>query len=495
VSAGKRSPDPPRTAARKVGIISLGCAKNLIDTEVMLGHLDRAGCELVQKPEEAEVILVNTCGFIEPAREESIRTILEAAELKKTGSLRRLVVAGCMVQRHRDELRREMPEVDDFVGLDELDQVVARSGLDSGPSSAPGPAARRAVSGPLPVAAAVPTIAPTAVAAWSAATYLYDDRTPRLLATPPWSAYVKIAEGCDHTCSFCSIPSFRGAFRSREPRSILREAGDLAARGVREINLIAQDTSHFGRDRGEKEGLCELLEGLDAVESLRWVRLHYLYPNTVTPRLVSTMARLPKVLDYVDLPLQHAHPEVLRRMRRGGSAESHLRLLDRFSNAMPEPALRTTFIVGFPGESEAEFEALLEFVREARFDHIGVFTYSHEEGTGAHDLEDDVPPVVKEERLSRVMEAQQEIVFRRNRERLGRVFEVLVEGAHPETEHLLVGRTRGQAPDVDNQVLINDGVALPGEFSSVEITDTAGYDLVGRVVDPSASEKGAGGRG
>jgi len=315
--------------------------------------------------------------------------------------------------------------------------------------------------------------------------FLYDDRTARRLATPPWTAYVKIAEGCDHTCSFCAIPAFRGAFRSRELESVVSETRALAEGGVREINLIAQDSSHYGRDRGEADALPELLEALDRIEALRWIRLHYLYPNTVTDRLIEAMARLPRVVKYVDLPLQHAHPDTLARMRRGGSAAAHLRLLERFHRAMPEAAKRTTFIVGFPGETEAEFRELLEFVEAARFDHLGVFAYSHENGTPSADLPDDVPHEVKEERRSRLLELQQGIAFERNEQRVGRTVEVLVEGAHPETPDLLVGRMSTQAVDVDGQVLINDGVAPPGTFARVELTGTAAYDLVGRIlVDP-----------
>jgi len=458
------SPGNSRPAPKRVGIISLGCAKNLVDTEVMLGHLDQAGWQFVQDPAQAEVILINTCGFIDAAREESVQTILEVAEMKKSGPLERVVVAGCMVQQHREELQASIPEVDAFIGLDELDQVVSRSGTSAEPTASP-----------------LLQIQPSA--AGVAATYLYDDRTPRLLATPPWSAYVKIAEGCDHTCAFCSIPNFRGSFRSRAAESILREAAGLTAKGVRELNLIAQDSSHYGRDRGESSALPDLLEGLDGIDALRWIRLHYLYPNTVTEKLIGTMARLERVLDYVDLPLQHAHADMLRRMRRGGSANSHLRLLDRFRVAMPQATLRTTLIVGFPGETEDEYEALLEFVREARFDHLGVFVYSHEEETAARALADDVPAELKEERRAGLMEAQREIVSESNAARVGQVLEVLVEGVHDETEHLLVGRHRGQAPDVDSQVLINDGEATAGHFHRVKITETAGYDLVGSVID------------
>ena len=443
----------------RVGVVSLGCSKNLVDTEVMLGHLDRAGCAFVTDPAEADVVIVNTCSFIEAAREESVRAILDAASMKESGGVKRVVVAGCMVQRYREELARELAaDVDAFVGLDELDTIVAAVGLAPKPKS------------DLPLFDD------------RGARYLYDAATPRKLATPPWTAYVKIAEGCDHTCSFCAIPAFRGAFRSRPRADVVAEAESLACRGVREINLIAQDSSHYGRDRRDEGGLPELLEALDGVPDLRWVRVHYLYPNTITDRLVETMGRCRTVVPYVDIPLQHADPGVLRRMRRGGSAESHLALLDRFRAAIPGAALRSTFIVGFPGETEAEFEALLAFLEAARLDHVGVFTYSHEDSTSAHALADDVPKATKARRRARVMEAQQAIAFEKNLRRVGSTAEVLVEGAHPETEHLLVGRMATQAPDVDGQILINDGHAAPGTFARVTFTETAGYDLVGRIV-------------
>ncbi len=443
-------------APTRIGVISLGCAKNLVDTEVMLGHLDLAGCEVVREPSEADVLVVNTCSFIGPAREESIETILEAAELKKTGAVQKIVVAGCMVQRYQDELRESLPEVDAFIGLDELHRIVEY------------------VTDVKHPAAPVPT--------WGPARYLYDDATPRRLATPPWTAYVKIAEGCDHTCAFCAIPSFRGTFRSRAPESVVAEARQLARRGVLEISLIAQDSSHYGRDLGLEDGLASLLERLDRVEMLRWIRLHYLYPNTITPRLIETMARLTRVVKYVDLPLQHAHRATLARMRRGGSGAAHLRLLERFRRAMPDVAIRTTMIVGFPGETDDEFAGLREFVAEARFDHLGVFTYSHEEGTTAGGLNDDVPSDVKERRREQLMELQSGIVAEANRAYVGRRVDVLVEGPHPETERLLVGRMSTQALDVDGQVLINDGLARPGQIVPVELTETAGYDLVGRIV-------------
>jgi ribosomal protein S12 methylthiotransferase len=409
------------------------------------------------------VLIVNTCGFIGPAREESIEAILEAAEYKKTGRLRRLVVAGCLVQRYSGELRESLPEVDAFVGLDELPAIVERIGLEGRARKSETESRETGPSG--------------------AATYLYDHTTPRRLATEPWTAYVKIAEGCDHTCSFCAIPSFRGRFRSRAVDSVAAEVEALSRAGVREIQLIAQDSSDYGRDLGLRDGLPILLERLDRIEELRWIRVHYLYPNTITPRLIEAMARLERVVKYIDLPLQHAHAHTLRRMRRGGSADGHLDLLGRLRAAMPDAAVRTTFIVGFCGETEAEFEALMDFAREARFDHLGAFTYSHEEATPAEALEDNVPADVKEARRDRLMEMQQEIVREKNATRVGETFEVLVEGAHPETDHLLVGRMSTQAPDVDSRTLLCDGFAQPGTFALAEITDTAGYDLVGRLVD------------
>lgn len=450
--------------APRIGMISLGCAKNLVDTEVMLGHLGDAGCAFVEDPAEADVIVVNTCGFIGPAREESIRTILDAAELKKNGRARRLVVAGCMVQRYAEEMRESLPEVDAFVGLDELARVTA------------------AALGELGAAPVLP-VSPSPVAAPpSRSTYLYDQNAPRRRSTAPWTAFVKIAEGCDHTCSFCPIPGFRGAFRSRPVSDIVAEARNLSAAGVLELNLVAQDSSHYGRDRDGAEDLADLLGGLDRVDGIEWIRVHYLYPNTVTERLIGAMATLPRVVPYVDMPLQHAHPAMLKRMRRGGSGEGHLRLLERFRAAMPDAALRSTFIVGFPGETEDEFAELLAFVKQARFDHLGAFTYSHEEGTTAHALVDDVAEETKQERRERLMALQQTIVLDKLEQRIGDVVDVLVEGTHADTDLLLVGRMATQAPEVDGQVLINDGLADVGRIARVELTEVAGYDLVGAVV-------------
>jgi ribosomal protein S12 methylthiotransferase len=447
-------------AATRVGVISLGCAKNLVDTEVMSGRLAGSGLRFVRDPRDAELIVINTCAFIEEARRESIRTILETAELKKNGKLKRLIVAGCMVQRYREQLAGDLPEVDAFIGLDELDMIVEHALPERTAPAYTGPAAGS-----------------------GRATYLYDHETPRLLATPPWSAYIKIAEGCDHACSFCAIPAIRGRFRSRKPDSIMHEAQALTAAGVREIILIAQDSSRYGRDLGLREGLPELLQGLQTITDLRWIRLLYLYPDSVSEKLIDTMAALSKIVKYVDLPLQHSSSRVLRRMRRGGSFESHLELIERFRGTMPGVAIRSTLIVGFPGETETDFEQLLQFIREARFDHLGLFMYSSEEGTAAYRFPDDIPYGLKRKRYGQAMQCQQEIAFAKNRDRVGEVVEALVEGAHAETDHLLTGRMSTQAPDVDGQILLNDGRARPGSFTSVELTDTAGYDLVGRIIN------------
>ena len=470
--------DRSAATALKIGFVSLGCAKNTVDSEVMLGHLARDGAALTSDPGQADVIVVNTCGFIDAAREESIETILEMARLKTTGRLRRLVVAGCLVQRHRDELEREIPEIDAFVDLDGLAGIGAAAGLRA--PSAPSPLRR------LPALGVTPAAAPASVEPdWPASTYLYDATTPRLRTSPPWTAWLKMAEGCDNTCAFCAIPSFRGRFRSRPLPDILLEARRLAGEGVREINLVAQDSTAWGSDLGLSDGPARLLDALSSIESLRWIRLFYVYPNKLQDSLLDAMAGSERVARYVDMPLQHASRAVLARMRRGGSADSHLRLLDRIRTRVPGVTLRTTVLVGFPGETAAEFRELLAFLREASFDHLGAFAYSHERGTPAISMADDVPSDVKEERRARVMELQERIALRRARARIGDTLTVLCEGACPETEHLLQGRHEGQAPEVDGRVLINEGSAAPGTFVRVRITAAHPFDLVGRVLQPS----------
>ena len=441
----------------KVGLVSLGCPKNLVDSEVMLGTLKGRGFELVTEPSDADVIVVNTCTFIAPARQESVDTILEMAELKRAGRCRRLVVAGCMVQAHRDELKREIPEIDALVGLDDVERIAEACALEAG-------ARFEASTG--------------------RANYLYGGRAPRVLATPGYSAYLKISEGCDHTCAFCAIPSFRGAQRSRPIASLVEEARRLAAEGVVELNLIAQDTTDYGTDLKDGTTAAGLLRALDEVDGLRWIRVLYAYPNRITPDFIAALGSGRRLARYLDLPLQHADADLLKAMRRGGSGASHLKLLESLRQGVPEIALRTTFIVGFPGETEARFETLLDFVRAARFDRVGAFVYSEEKGTPAAALPDDVPETVKEERRARLMQVQEEVALERQRALVGRTLPVLVEGPHQESDLLVAGRTEGQAPEIDGGVILTDAprVLFPGEFVEVRIDEAHPHDLVGAVV-------------
>src|SRR5918992_2873931 len=365
----------------KIGMVSLGCPKNLVDSEVMLGLAQQHGHHLTRDAADADVLVVNTCAFIDKAKQESIDTILEMAEHKKTGACTRLVVTGCMAERYRDELKAQIPEIDAVLGTGEVPSIVQAIGGAASKDAAYVPLLRSngtAVTGD----SRLPT-------------YIYDAETPRLLATPRHYAYIKIAEGCDYKCSFCIIPKLRGHYRSRPVEAIVREARSLAARGVRELILISQDTTFYGRDLGEGAALPTLLRELNKVEGIDWIRLLYLYPTTITDEILDAMAECDKVVKYIDLPLQHAADAVLRRMKRPGTGSGYLRLLDRIRERVPGVSLRTTFIVGFPGETDAEFEQLCGFVRSVGFDHVGVFTYSHEEGTTAHDFDDDVPASIK----------------------------------------------------------------------------------------------------
>lgn len=442
-------------------MVSLGCPKNLVDSEVMLGTLRGRGFDLTPDPAEADVIVVNTCAFIEPARRESIATILEMAGYKTSGRCRRLVVAGCMVQRHHDEIRAEIPEIDALVGLNDIERIAEACALEAGSRFE---------------------------ASRAAAHYLYTHDSARVLATPSHSAYVKISEGCDHTCSFCAIPSFRGLQRSRSIDSIVEEARRLAAAGVVEVNLIAQDTTDYGTDLRDGTDAAALLRALDAVVGVRWFRVLYAYPNRITDAFVDALGSCRRVARYLDMPLQHADGEMLRTMRRGGGRDSHLRLIDRLRRGVPGIALRTTFIVGFPGETDAQFGTLCRFVAEAEFDHVGVFTYSGEKGTAAAALPDDVPPEVKEERRAALMTLQEGIAARRNRALVGRTLDVLVEGPHPESDLMLQGRTESQAPEIDGRVILTDapGPLRPGTFVPVRIDEAHAFDLVGAALEVPA---------
>jgi len=447
------APEPVR-----VGFVSLGCPKNLVDTEIMLGSLRNSGFALSGDVGDCDVIVVNTCGFIDPARRESVNTILEMAEHKKKGRCRRLVVAGCMVQRYHRELREEIPEIDAFVGLDGLEKIVQAVRLDG-----------------------YPTAADPAVPISGMARALYDHRAARVLATPPHTAYLKISEGCDRPCSFCAIPSIRGRMRSRTPDSVRLEAEDLARRGVKELILIAQDSTDYGRDLADGTDLAALLRTLEPVPGIEWIRIHYAYPSRVTRPLLEAMAGSSKACRYLDIPLQHSDGAILKAMKRGGNGAVFHRMIRRIRRYLPGCALRTTFIVGFPGESRQAFEGLCEFVREAQFDHAGVFTYSGEEGTPAFALKDDVPAGLKEARWARLMEIQSRISLAKNRARLGKVLPVRVDGLEPDTRMLLVGRTEFQSPEVDGRVLITDGTAVPGQLVPVRMEEAHPYDLVGRI--------------
>ena len=449
-------------------MVSLGCPKNLVDSEVMLGLAQADGHQLTADAADADVLIVNTCAFIDKAKQESIDTILEMAEHKKTGSCRRLVVTGCMAERYRDELREQIPEIDAVLGTGEVPGIVGALGTSAIPLLRANGEPIRPTGDrrPLP-------------------TYIYSADTPRLLATPRHYAYVKVAEGCDYACSFCIIPTLRGRYRSRAPESIVEEASRLASRGVKELLLISQDTTFYGIDRHERGGLARLLRALDRVDGLEWVRMLYLYPTTITDDVLDAMAESGKVCKYIDLPLQHASDPVLKRMRRPGTRAGYERLLDRIRRRVPGVTLRTTFIVGFPGETPDAYEELQSFVRSVEFDHVGVFTYSHEEGTAAHALPDDVPAAVKRRRQAGLMRLQRRIVERAQRARVGQRVRVLVDG--PSTEHDLVlrGRLEGQAPDIDPLVYLTDcdpSSIAPGQFVQAEIVGSRAYDLVARPV-------------
>ena len=458
----------------KVGLISLGCPKNLVDSEVMLGLAREAGHELTPDASSAEVLVVNTCAFIDSAKQESIDAILETAQRKKDGACRRLIVTGCMAERYRDELRTEIPEIDAVLGTGEVAGIVDAIGGRSRTGAAPLTFFRGA--GALHAAAPDPRQLPD---------YLYDADTPRVFATPRHYAYLKVAEGCDYKCAFCIIPTLRGHYRSRSADSIVREAQMLAARGVKELLLISQDTTFYGVDRGERGALGRLLRELNRVDGLEWIRLLYLYPTTIDDAMLDAMAECEKVCKYIDLPLQHASNSVLKRMKRPGTRLTYDRLLHRIRARVPGVALRTTFIVGFPGETAADVDELCQFVNAHAFDHLGVFTYSHEEGTSAHALIDDVSAGVKARRRGRVMSQQKRLVRRRQKGRAGQRVRVLVDGPANEHDLVLKARMASQAPDIDASVYLTecDPSRLPsGTFVEVEIVGAHDYDLIARPV-------------
>ncbi len=499
-----------------MGFISLGCPKNLVDSEVMMGLLDRAGARLTARTEDAEILVVNTCSFIDTAKQESVDTILEMARHKTEGRARKLIVAGCLVERYRDEIRRNIPEVDAVVGTGELDAILDAAGLAPAPQmSAASPftilTAADVRSGKESLSGTHRT--PTSRSEgdereragrfkrdeWQGAshllpTYLYDESTPRMISTPRASAYIKIAEGCDHPCSFCVIPNLRGKFRSRRFESVVAEAETLVAGGVREITLIGQDTTCFGEDLGLKDGLASLLDRLAQIPNLRWLRFLYAYPNRITGKLLDTIARHDNICKYLDLPLQHASPEVLKRMKRGAGAEIFLKTLEKVRVAVPGIALRTSFIVGFPGETSGDVQVLEQFIKEAKFDWLGVFNYSNEEGSQAHALSGQVPRRSIEARRKRLMKLQRSISRRAKQGWIGRQMVVLAEGPSAETELLWEARTQYHAPEIDGKVYINDFGSLEsleaGRFYRAEITEAHDYDLVARIVATEAPSNG-----
>jgi ribosomal protein S12 methylthiotransferase len=458
----------------KIGLVSLGCPKNLVDSEVMLGLARNAGHELTHDAAEAEVLVVNTCAFIDSAKQESVNTILEMARHKTDGACRRLIVTGCLAERYRDELKAEMPEIDAVLGTGDVPQIVDAIGGTS--------------TGAAPLTFFRPNLSPAHPAPGTrraAPEYLYDASTPRLLATPKHYAYVKIAEGCDYKCAFCIIPTLRGHYRSRPAESIVEEARALAARGVKELLLISQDTTFYGIDRNERGALARLLVALNRVDGLEWIRLLYLYPTTIDDGTLDAIAQSDKVCKYIDLPLQHASNAVLKRMKRPGTRQQYDRLLTRIRRTLPGVALRTTFIVGFPGENDEDFDQLQSFVIDHQFDHVGVFTYSHEEGTTAYAFEDDVAARTKTGRRQRLMSLQRRLVSKRNRRRVGERVRVLIDG--PSAEHDLVVRARlaTQAPDIDAVVYLTDcdpSAYNSGDFIEVEVVGSRAYDLIARPV-------------
>jgi ribosomal protein S12 methylthiotransferase len=491
-------------APLKVGFVSLGCPKNLVDSEVMMGMLQTGGAQITSRAEDADVIVVNTCSFIDSAKQESVNTILEMAQHKISGKAQKLVVAGCLVERYRAEIQKNIPEVDAVVGTGELEHILAAAGIHTtgaaaAENSSPfvilnSSSASQSLKSGVPARAeglAREQSGRFSRSEWDGAiadlpNYLYNETTPRVLATPKASAYIKIAEGCDHPCGFCIIPQLRGKFRSRHFESVIAEAERLAANGVREITLIGQDTTCYGEDLGLKDGLALLLERLAQIEELRWVRFLYAYPNKITGKLLETIAANEKICSYIDVPLQHASASALKRMKRGAGADIFLKSIAKMRRTIPNLTLRTSFIVGFPGETEKDFAELCEFVQTAQFDWLGVFSYSDEEGSAAYHLDNKVPPREIERRRKKLMQIQRQISKKNKRKLIGREFDVLALGPSEETDLLWEGRTEMHAPEIDGKLFINDfgdhEELVPGTFYRCEITEAHDYDLVARIV-------------
>jgi len=447
------------TRATTIGFVNLGCSKNQVDSEVMLGTLAKDGFVLTDDPARAEVVIINTCGFIEEAKQESINAIIEHGALKTSGVCKVLIAAGCLSQRYQGDLLKALPELDGVVGTGETGRIAEICRMLLGP----GRATQRLWTSPPP--------------------YLYDELTPRLRLGKQHSAYVKIAEGCNRNCAFCAIPIMRGKQRSRPVASIVAEARALADEGVKEINLISQDTINYGVDLGIRNGLVTLLRALVTVNGLRWIRPFYLYPQQVTDELMDLYAGERTITKYMDMPFQHINDAMLKRMHRVGNKASLTTLVDRLRTRIPGLSFRTAFIVGFPGETKAAFSELKRYLSEMEFDRVGIFCYSDEEGTSAVDLDQKIDRAVAEERRDELLALQETISLKKSRQKIGSTLEVLVEGLSDETDLLLAARHEGQAPEIDGVVYVNDGAAEVGTFVTAEITDAAAYDLVGHIVE------------
>ena len=445
---------------KKVGMVSLGCPKNTVDSERVLGDLVTSGFDLTQDEKDADVIIVNTCGFIESAKKESVDTILEMARHKTEGNCKQLIVTGCLAERYGQELLDEIPEIDHMLGVGQYPQL--KSIIED-----VNPSTRNHVATPAE---------------------FYESYTDRLLTTAFYTAYLKISEGCSNRCAFCIIPKMRGPMRSRSPESILAEAEHLARKGVKELNLISQDTTMYGFDLGMKDGLVRLLKQMAKVDGLEWIRLLYCYPTFLNSEMIELIASEPKICRYIDVPLQHTHDEMLKSMKRQETEGGVRRMLDEIRLKIPDVALRTTFITGFPGETETHFQHTVQFLCEMEFDHVGIFMYSDEEGTTAFDYPNRVPEEVKTERRDILMEFQKDIALRKNQERVGKVEPALVEGFDPEN-YLMTGRLASQAPDIDGQVIIEKCEVEPGEIVPVLINQAADYDLVGEPVSKTTSRE------
>ena len=445
---------------RKIKILSLGCAKNLVDTEVMTGLLRKAGFEITGTQDGADIIIVNTCGFIADAKEEAIDALLEAAEQKKRGSCRAIVAAGCLAQRYSNEILQEIPEIDGLIGTGEIPRIVE--------------VVKAAAAGEKMICVA------------AAPSFIYNHNMPRELLTPPYTAYIKVAEGCNNKCAYCAIPQIRGEYRSRKMESITAEARALAEKGVREVNLIAQDTTRYGLDIYGEYKLDELLKGISEIDGIEWIRILYAYPTHFTDSLIEVIASNDKICKYLDIPLQHADDHILRKMNRQGSSEDVLRLVEKLRQNIPGLALRTSLIVGFPGETEKEYQTLVDFVKKVHFDHMGVFVFSPEEGTPAAKMPGQVSDEIKEYRKDRLMKIQQELSYARNIGKIGEIISVLIEGKVETEAELYEGRTEYDAPEVDGVVSVRGINLKPGDIVPVRITHAYEYDLIGEVINEPA---------